>query len=225
MNTLETYQKLITSEHRDKPKFMATVDISAKFYVHLQNVMFSFIEKFDLDSATGKQLDIIGEWVGASRFIDSPLTGVYFEWSGAASVGWSFGVWQSEFSPTSGLTSLPDDIYRTLIRGKIAANRWDGTIPSAYDIWESVFPNNTLVIQDNQNMTMTIAVVGEVLDTLTKQLILGGYIPLKPEGVGVEFYAIPVDTNPLFVWGASGLPGLPTAGWGEGSWSQLLKPT
>lgn len=224
MNTLQTYLDLITSQHKHKPKFTATVSATAEFYAYLQSVLASMVEKFDVDVAVGEQLDIIGKWVGASRFIRSPLVGIYFEW-GSASVGWSSGIWQGDFSPTSGLTSLPDDIYRTLIKAKIAANAWDGTIPRAYEIWETLFPNNTVIIQDNQNMTIILAVVGAPLDALTQALLTGGYIPLKPEGVGVQFYAVPVDENPLFVWGNSGVPGLETAGWGNGSWANLLEPT
>lgn len=220
--TTETYTSLITSEHKDKPKFMGVVEIRTKFFAHIQNVLSSMIEKFDVDTAVGDQLDKIGEWVGASRFIRSPLTGVYFEWSGSSSVGWSSGIWQGEFSPTSGLTSLPDDMYRVLIKAKIAANRWDGTIPNAYEIWETVFANNLVVIQDNQDMSIVVAIIGEVLDAVTQALLTGGYIPLKPEGVKVQYYAVPVDTNPLFVWGSEGSG---VAGWSEGSWAQTIAPT
>lgn len=223
MITTEIYTSLITSEYRDKPKFKKVVEINTKFYAHLQNVLSSIPELFDIDTAIGKQLDIIGEWVGASRFINTPLTGIYFEWGGTASVGWSSGIWQGQFSPTSGLTSLPDDVYRTLIKAKIAANKWDGTIPGAYEIWEEIFSNNIVVIQDNQDMSMVVAVVGEQLDALTQALLTGGYIPLKPEGVRITYFAVPTDDNPIFVWGTPGGEG--TAGWGEGSWAKLLTPT
>jgi len=219
--SVEKYTSLITSEHNKKPNFMKVVEVNTKFYAHVQDILSGFINDFDIDSAVGAQLDTIGLWAGVSRFIKSPLTGIYFEW-GAASVGWSSGIWQGDFSPTSGLTSLPDDIYRTLIRAKIAANSWDGTIPEAYKIWENIFNDNIVIIQDNQNMSITVAVVGAVLDALTRALLTGGYIPLKPEGVRVDYYAIPVDTNPIFIWGGEGSD---VAGWGEGSWAQLITPT
>lgn len=223
MNTTETYQSLVTSQHR-KQKFLALVGISGSFYSRIQFVLNSLQTKFDVDYAVGNQLDIIGLWVGVSRFIRSPITGIYFEWGSTASVGWSNGIWQGEFSPTSGLTSLPDDIYRTLIRAKIAANSWNGTIDGAYDIWETIFTNNIIVIQDNQDMSIVIAIVGETVDSLTTALITGGYIQLKPEGVKVDYYAIPVDTNPVFVWGSEGtVDGV--AGWGSGSWASLVLPT
>lgn len=220
---VETYTSLITSEHSDKENFIATLKVPVSLQDQLQNVLMQMIDAFDIDVAVGRQLDIIGEWVGVTRNISTPLTGIYFEWGGAASVGWSSGIWQGEFSPTSGISSLPDDIYITLLRAKIAANRWSGTIPSAYEIWEEIFPNTVIIIQDNQDMSIIIGISGEPLDVLTQALLTGGYIPLKPEGVRVQYYAIPVDSNPIFTWGAEESSG--TGGWGIGSWAKLLSPT
>lgn len=221
--SVKTYTDLVTSEHKNKPKFQAMMEASLGPIVRIQDLVKSFPALFDVDDAVGIWLDTVGLWVGVSRFVSTPLTGIYFEWDGTAMVGWNSGIWQGEFSPTSGLTELPDDVYRTLIKAKIAANSWDGSIPNAYDIWETVFTNNIIVIQDNQDMTMTIGIVGPPLDALTQALIIGGYIPLKPEGVGVNFYAIPVDDAPIFAWDS--LPdGLGMAGWDVGSWANLIEP-
>ncbi len=219
--SVETYTGLITSEHSNKPNFVSTVEASTSPQSLIQDVLATINNKFDVDTAIGKQLDIVGLWVGVSRFINTPLTGVYFEWDNA-SLGWDFGIWQGEFSPTSGLTALPDDAYRTLIKAKIAANSWSGNIPDAYKIWESVFTDTIVLIQDNQNMTIVIGVVGRPLDVLTQALLTGGYLPLKPEGVGILYYAVPVDENPFFAWGADGSG---VSGWGTGSWAKILAPT
>ena len=160
MITQEQYLNLITSQHRQKARFVQTVQNSTAPFVSLQATLSSMISKFDIDDAVGDQLDIIGLWVGASRFIDTPLTNIYFSFDDTAEVGWDSGVWQGPFSPTSGLTSLPDDIYRTLIKAKIAANRWNGTIPNAYEIWETVFTNIKIIMQDLQDMTFVVGIVG-----------------------------------------------------------------
>lgn len=223
MITTENYTSLITSSHKNKTKFKSVVEANTKFFAHLQNVLSSMINLFDVDLAVGDQLDKIGLWVGLSRYVSTPLTNVYFAWE-TASVGWNKGIWQGEFSPTSGLTTLPDDVYRSFLKAKIAANRWDGTIPHAYEIWETVFTNNTIVIEDQQDMSMVIAIVGEQLDALTQALITGGYIPLKPEGVQVAYYAIPVNDGPIFVWNGEGTTE-ETAGWDVGSWAEIIAPT
>lgn len=218
---LDDYLNLITSAWRQKPNFIATVTIDVSVQLRVQFLLNAMLALFDLDLATGEQLDVIGQWVGISRNVSIPITGVYFSWDGAYTVGWDYGVWQPNLAPTN-ITVLPDDVYLTLIRAKIAANQWDGTTTGAYAIWDAVFPTITILIQDNQNMSYDLALVGGIVDSLTLALILGGYIPLKPEGVRVNEYFIPVDTNPLFGWD------LDTAyigGWDSASWARELTPT
>lgn len=219
--TTEDYLNLITSEYRLQPNFIATLTLWMDFYVYIQGILNSMIPLFDVDLAIGQQLDVIGQWVGVSRNVAIPIPGVYFSWDGDYTVGWDYGTWQPDNLPTS-VTVLPDDAYRTLIRAKIAANHWDGTTDGAYAIWDALFPNFTILIQDNQDMTYDLAIVGGQIDSLTAALITGGYIPLKPEGVHVNNYYIPVDANPLFSWDVESEF---LGGWDEGSWARDLSPT
>ncbi len=221
MSTIKQYQDLITSEHQGQPDFLAVVALSVTVYVRLQNLLDSMIPIFDIDlSPVGNQLDIIGEWVGVSRIIKNPFSNIFFTWDGTAAQGWDFGIWQSPGNP-SAIISLPDSAYLTLIRAKIAANTWDGTTEGAYAIWSILFPQYTLLIQDNQNMSFDIAIQGAVPDSLTLALLVGGYLPLKPEGVLIREYFIPVDTGPLFAWDTVS-PSLD--GWDVGSWARELAP-
>lgn len=222
MRTTQDYLNLITNEHRQKPVFVATVSVAVSPLVQVQSVLNSLTAKYDVDYAVGEQLDRVGEWVGVTRYLTTPLTGVYFTWDDADSTGWDYGTWRAPFDPISGLTALPDDEYRILVKAKIAANAWDGSIPKAYEIWETVFVDSTILIQDNQDMTMTVGVVGGLLSTITKALLTGGYIPLKPEGVAVDYYAVTPDGGPMFAWDADSAV---LKGWDQGSWAQVLPPT
>lgn len=218
MPTLNDYLNLVTSEHRQKPKFIAMISLHVNVAVRIQEVLKSFIPAFDIELAIGSQLDVIGLWVGASRRVAVPITGVYFEWDGDVSVGWDMGVWKDEFSPSSGLTYIPDDIYRRLIKGKIAANSWDGTTEGAYAVFTIAYPDLLIVIQDNQDMTMVIGISGPPLDTLTKALFVQGYIPVKPEGVLVNYAFSTVDA-PLFGWDVQSAE---IDGWDVGGWAEFL---
>lgn len=220
--TQEEYLALITSEHFDKTKFVGTVGIGAASYADVQSLLNSLPEKFDIDVATGVHLDIIGKWVGIARTVKTPITGVYFEWDGLANVGWESGIWQAEYDPVSGLTLLPDDAYRRLLKAKIAANSWDGTIPSAYEIWQSIYVNSQLIIQDNQDMSISISITGEPLSSVDKALLIDGYIPLKPAGVRINYYMVPGATGPMFAWD---LDTDNLQGWDVGSWGIELTPT
>lgn len=218
---IEDYLNLITSEYRQSPNYISMVTFGVSIYVYVQELLASMIPKFDVDLAEGDQLDTIGLWVGISRNISIPITGVYFSWDSDYTEGWDYGTWQPSTLPAS-VTVLPDDAYRTLIKAKIAANRWDGTTTGAYAIWDALFPDITILIQDNQDMTYDLAFVGGQLDSLTTALITGGYIPLKPEGVRVTEYFIPVDTNPLFSWDVESEY---LGGWDEASWTREILPT
>lgn len=218
--SLSDYTGLITSEHADKPNYMAVVAALMQGSVDQQRQQTKMLADFDLDTAIGAQLDAVGAWVGISRYLIVPLTGVYFTWDDTAFTGWDSGVWQGDFDPATGLASLPDDEYRRLIRAKIAANNWDGLLVSATAIWNQVFNGSqTIIVQDNQDMSMTIGFVGQPLTAVQQALLTGGYFPLKPEGVRIKFYAIPVNTGPLFAWDTNSST---LQGWETGSWAQEL---
>lgn len=221
--TTDEYLNLITSEHRGKQKFEATVSTSVSPFAKIQDVLKSLPAAFDIDVAVGRQLDAVGAWIGRSRRIDTPLVGVYFEWDGTASVGWESGVWKGPFDPDSGLVDLPDDSYRTLLKAKIAANNWDGTVPQSYAIWTGAFgAESTLLIQDNQDMSMVIGIAGQPLDIIEQALLMNGYIPLKPEGVRVQYYAIAPAAGSLMAWDVT--PNDALAGWDAGQWATELIP-
>jgi hypothetical protein len=190
MPDVSDYTSLITSEHADKPNFMAMVAAVAQCFVDQQSLLLSIPDEFDLDNAVGVQLDAVGLWVGIGREITTPLTGVYFSLD-IPGLGFDQGVWQGPFDPDTGVTSLDDGTYRTLIRAKIGANHWDGTLDSSADILDSIFPDGTYAfIQDNGDMSITIGIAGVVPSTLFLALLSGGYIPLKPEAVRVAYYLV-----------------------------------
>jgi hypothetical protein len=216
------YTAKITSEHNQKPNFMGVVFNNTEPFASVQDFLGTYTPSFDLDSAIGVQLDVVGQWVGRSRYVDIPLTGVYFSWDDLPSIGWDSGVWKGEFDPDSGLISLPDDSYRTLLRAKIAANSWDGSIPGAYAIWNAAFSGQSyIVIQDNQDMSMTVGIAGQPLDIVTRALLTNGYLPLKPEGVRINVYSITPVAGQLFSWDAESEA---LAGWEVGNWGIEITP-
>lgn len=218
--TIQDYLDLITSEYTNQPNFNAMLSFMVAVPVQVQSLMTQMMTTlFDLDTPpVGNQLDIIGQWVGVSRVVSVPIGGVFFTWDDTQSDGWDYGTWQP-VPPTSSLTSLPDDVYLTLIRAKIAANQWDGTTEGAYKIWSAVFPQFVILIQDLNNMTYNLAIIGGIIDSVTLALITGGYIPLRPEGVEIANYYVSVDTNPAFAWDTENTY---LKGWDQGSWLKVV---
>ncbi|WFC66420.1 DUF2612 domain-containing protein [Achromobacter denitrificans] len=217
MADVEKYLDLITAFHRDKPKFSAMVGAVSKCFVDAQNLYAQMVAAYDLDAAVGVQLDAVGEWVGISRNVQTPLVGVYFSFD-IAGLGFDEGVWQGPFDPDTGVTSLDDDTYRLLIRAKIAANHWDGTLEGSAAILNLIFGNTGthVFIQDNGDMSIDIGVSGQRPTAIFLALLTGGYIPVKPEGVRVNYYIVPDVAGPIFGFDVDNdyISGFDTGVWG-----------
>lgn len=209
------YLQLVTSEYNQQPDFMAMLDGVFAPLTETQATLAEMSADFDLDVAVGAQLDAVGLWVGISRFVTVPLTGVFFSWN-TAGLGWGQGNWGPPGATQ--LVELNDADYLNLLLAKIAANQWDGTIPGAYAAWAPLFANtgNTILIQDYGDMSMTYALVGPTPSAVTLALYIGGYLNLQPAGVRIRAYLTPsVPSTPYFAWGLSNAN---MAGWGVGAW-------
>lgn len=218
MADITDYTGKITSRHADKPKFMAMVQVVAQCFLDANLATAALPAVFDLDNAVDSQLDNVGEWVGISRNVDTPLTNVYFALD-TAGLGFDQGAWQGPFDPATGITTLDNDTYRTLIRAKIGANQWDGTLGQSKAILDLVFSGDTFVfIQDNQDMTITIGVVGAPPTALELALLTGGHIPIKPQSVGINYYIVPSSPGPIFGFDVSNQY---VAGFDQSSWGTV----
>lgn len=217
---VQDYINLVTSEYAGQPDFLSVISANVATPVQVQTLLAAMIALFDIDTPpVGKQLDIIGQWVGVSRNVQVPISGAFFEWDSVSYLnGWDYGTWQPADAPTQ-ITSLPDDAYLTLLKGRIAANNWDGTINGAYAIWDNLFSQFKILIMDRQNMSYDMAIVGGIVDTLTLALIEGGYIQLRPEGVKINNYLVSIDSNPVFAWD---IENSLMQGWDEGEWTNVI---
>ncbi|WP_027188679.1 DUF2612 domain-containing protein [Desulfovibrio cuneatus] len=224
---MEEYLNLVPSQHRQRPRFMATVQAVLAPLHTVEALLEELRTAFDLDTATGRQLDAVGVRVGRTRYLHTPLEGVFFSWN-EEGVGWGQGVWKGKYDAENGLTTLPDDVYRTLLKAKVAANAWNGTTPGAYEAWEVAFADtgSMIVLQDNQDMSMIVGIAGRIMNPVFEQLLLQQYVPLKPEGVRIQWYAVTPDGGPLFAWNCNS-PAL--SGWADssgngGRWPRVLRP-
>lgn len=302
------YLSLLTSEHRDQPQFAEVVKLLTNALVENVDLGLALIDAFDLDQSQGSQLDAIGLWVGATRKMLSPITGVYFAWelpapkvapvlgdtaggtqaqrtyyvklsyvypagesmpgpqgsrvvplnsvltvaspvtgvepaatgynvyvsttsgsetkqnaapipigtgwtepttgliAGSAlptdsvglNTGWDKGYWQGPFDPSSGVVSVDDGTFRSLIRARIATNMWDGTLAAMYTFWDYVFGPGVIQVQDNLDMSITLIYDSVQINSVMKSLLLQGAFPIKPAGVQVNYVA--ASGTPIFSW-------------------------
>ena len=184
MADTQFYIDLITQEHIQRQKFVETVAVSVDTYAYLQDLLRGMILNFDLDLAIGVQLDAVGLWVGQSRKIDLPITGVYFTWDDTEQTGWDSGIWKGVGDPDTDVIVLSDPLYRKLLKSKILSNNWNGSIEGAYDIIAAVITTVTpILIIDNQDLTFTVKIPGGEISPIEQALLTGGYILIKGAGI------------------------------------------
>lgn len=214
--SVDSYIGLITSYHRGRPRFVDMMRSILSPVVAATSGIRCLPASFDLDRAVGVQLDQVGEWVGVSRRVTTPIAGVYFSFD-VPSLGFDLGFWQGPYDTDVGITLLDDETYRTLLRARIASNHWDGTLQSAKDALALIFPggDTRLFIVDNGDMTMTFGVAGVIPSLVLIALLSEDYIPLKPEGVRADYVITTV--NELSVFGFD-VDNEYIRGFDEGAW-------
>jgi hypothetical protein len=174
------YTSLITSEWQRSPKFMAMTVALLQPLLDLCQCLASFQAAFDLDTAEGVQLDMLGQVVGVSRTV--------------------------AFVPSDNVSPVLDDpTYRLLITARIAWNQFSGNIAGIQALWGQLFPSGTLLISDFQDMTADIILTGS-FSSIVIDLIENGYIVPRPQGVLYRyiFPILPVfgcDLSTAFVAG------------------------
>lgn len=164
MEFVDNYLKLITGEHRDKPKYISMVRALLSHGSDIFSVGVELDDDFDLDYADGVQEDVLGDIVGTSRELGC----------------------QPEFN----LNSILDNAnFRTLLMAKISKNMWKGGIRDLATTWKLLF-GNPILIKDNQDMTIDVVIISNGIDKLTQMMIRNGDIIPKPQSVLVNAYFV-----------------------------------
>lgn len=168
------YLNLLTSEYKQAPNFNKWLQSVLDIANDITTCLASISGSFDIDVATGDQLDVLGVIIGASRTVS--------------------------FQPSGGVSPVLDDkTYRLLLKATIANNQWNGTIQSLYPIWEQLFPGGRIIVIDNQNMTATIIMTG-AFSSIIQDLITNGLIVPRPQAVA---YTYAFGTLPFFGFSTS----------------------
>ena len=165
------YLKLITSEYAQSKKFTYYVESFLEMISPNVDNYNDYNVLFDLETASGDQLDKIGELIGIGR--ELPTDNVNIP------------------------SKLSDDSYRLVIKAKIYKNHWDGTREGMEKIFKQFFPNLPYDIVDNQDMSYEVTIINpEITDELLA-LITEGFILPKPSGVRVNYTIL---DSTLFGW-------------------------
>ena len=186
---INEYLGLVTSQHRQKTKFIESIRVAITPIVGCQNLLSKMSELHDLETATGNCLEQLALWTGTPLIIP-----------GAAQLEY-FGFIDQENAMTFGETDDPDvggyfresgqsgtggliptgDFLRRLIKARILKNKSTGNINETKAILELALNHSHFKVFDNRDMTVTFKNLATQFTTMQK-ILVQMFFPL-PAGV------------------------------------------
>jgi Protein of unknown function (DUF2612) len=189
---LDYYQSLMAAQYRDLPRASAQIR-NFVAQAAADAFLYQLADAFNLDTAIGAQLDIIGKYVGVTRIASVPLdTPLFGFWDSTESnpllqnpYGFydetgPYSEWLSSLSSSTSSTSLSDGQYIQLLKLKIFLNHTNMTLASIQDFLVTFFPG-LISVTDTSLMVLNYFV--SVTVSLPES-ILEQYLP-RPMGVSI----------------------------------------
>lgn len=168
------YINLLIKQYHNKSKAKGTIEtLTESECLSYNNIISKLNSSFNIETATGKQLDLIGKIIGRSRIFE--------------------GI---EFEGTDTPNSLDDEAYRTLLKMQIINNFMSKSIES---ITQATFDflGNKVIFINNTNMTINYILIGNSESNLIKVVEFDKSILPAPAGVEVN-YIIDIPTPNIF---------------------------
>lgn len=214
MDHVERAKSRAINEYRNKPRMTKWLTMLPEIANdHLEKVLGQIYDSYDVDTVTGHLLDVIGVIVGVSRPILRGTAYDVFGYSGNDSYT-NYNV--APYIGDGAMVDAPlnNDLYRKLIKAKIARNVSDGTIDSIIELVEMIIGIKVTALIDNGDMSFDIG-IASALDNTTEFLLNNFDIIPRPQGVrlGVIFVlpvnisAIEIATSKIYHFSNVTLPG------------------
>lgn len=165
---VEYYKNLLIIQYSRKTKARATIDALVRPVV-MDQIPIQVQDAFNIDTAVGVQLDVLGKYTGVSRFSRT----------------------------FTGPITLSDDDFRLLIKVAILENNSGSDLKSIQTLIQLYFPN-ALRVFDYLGMRMSYffdSAYGSIY--LAEVLVREGLLP-KPMGVGLGALIYMPHINSLF---------------------------
>lgn len=187
-NTNE-YVNLVTSQHRQKPKFIESIKVAISPIIDCQNMLLNLSRFHDLETAQGKCLENLAHWTGTPLIIPGVAQLEYFGFEDQPSsltfgetddlsIGGYFR--ESGQTGTGGLVPA-GEFLRCLIQAKILKNHSTGNLDETKDILNLVLGHVEFRVTDNHDMTVTFTNLSSRF-TKVDRILVEMFFPL-PAGV------------------------------------------
>lgn len=205
---LEIARSRVTEQFKEEVVFDKYLQLLVDESLDIQNVMKQLYEQRSIDTAVGRQLDVIGDIVGQPRTLVNADLFSFFGFMGhwqadsygsLNDVGVGSVWWDGEASSTGNIT-LNDDLYRLLIKAKIAKNITRATPEDVMNLTNFIFGTGGSTVEDEGHARFRL-MIGRSLSRQEVGLIryvnhTASYesklLP-KPIGVGVEYGSFDYD--------------------------------
>lgn len=178
-----TYFDRVYAQYRTKPKAVQWYEITKNMAGLLVDTAWSIRTSYDIYNVGGERLDVIGRIVVASRnFTALPelFPGIFDLTDGS-----EFGDEDAMFSALTVASDavMSDDLYRMVIKSKIAKNNGDATIESILDAAALLLPKaDNLRLIDNDDGEFGIEYSG-AMTNLEKWALTNGDLLPRPQGI------------------------------------------
>ena len=208
MSFIEDYQNLLIKQYYEKDNAVGEIGVQAGTWEKCFNLLESFLSAFDVDTAVGAQLDIIGRVVGTNRRIPHVLNKNFFGFDDNI-LATGFGsltevlpdraTFYSIFSSPHSDLQLSDPHYRIFIKMKIAKNVTLGVMAASQSvsIVNVVFTafNGEAYVKDNKDMSLTLYISDAIEEEAVRVLEIMDLLP-KPQGV--RYIIVRADLSETF---------------------------
>lgn len=207
-STVEYYKNLLLYQYQSQQKAPATIEVLIRQAL-CDLVPLDVRDAFNIETAIGAQLDILGKYIGFARRVltqpdrdyfrmanyEDPLTAQtgFTDYAGGVNLDSVFYKYSMAYESFS---DLEDEEYRTLLKMKIMLNATDNTLANIAGIMFEFFGTD-LVCYDLKDMTISYI----VKPTAKKIALLAasqGMLP-KPQGVGLA--GVYMSENPSSIMG------------------------
>lgn len=164
------YQNLLVIQYHESPTAKAEIELAVKTFTG-DDILSQILTAFDVDTAVGKQLDLIGKLVGLPRKVDGfTFANVYYAYNDYAdpmsdAQGHGFSdigspvqaIFKEYENALRSIYDMTDGQYRRMIKMKILLNNSVATDKAIDDSLFEVFGNGISMV-DNGDMTITATV-------------------------------------------------------------------
>ncbi|WP_282377202.1 DUF2612 domain-containing protein [Pseudomonas sp. PS01302] len=197
MDHVERARSRIINEYRDKQRMVRWLTITPEIAnERLEGALDLVYGSYDVDTVSGEMLDVIGRIVGVARPILRAAEFDVFGYAGNDSyTNYNIAPYIGDDEAID--APLNNDLYRKLIKAKIARNISDGTADSIIQLLEIIIGVKVTALVDNGDKSFDIG-VASALDNTTLYLIDNFDIIPRPQGTRIgQIFILPINIDEI----------------------------